>query len=119
MKTQEALVLYGIRNCETVKKARAWLDARGIEYRFHDYKAGGAEAAVIGAWCRELGWEAVLNRSGTTFRKLQPGLAAPLDEDSAIVLMVANPSAIRRPIVAGRGLLLAGFKPEAYAAAFA
>jgi arsenate reductase (glutaredoxin) len=112
------LTLYGIKNCETVKKARAWLDARGIEYRFHDYKALGADPKLLQAWSRELGWEALLNKSGMTFRKLPPKETADLDARKAIALMVEHPSAIRRPIVAGGAQLLVGFKPETYAARF-
>ena len=112
-----ALTLYGIRNCDTVKKARAWLDAAGIGYDFHDFKTAGVDAAKLDTWVAALGWEAVLNRAGTTFRKLPPAETANLDAARATALMLAHPSAIKRPILAGSGLLLAGFKPESYAAA--
>ena len=112
------LTLYGIRNCDTVKKARAWLDGRGIAYAFHDYKAEAADAALLRAWSREVGWEKVLNRAGTSFRKLPAAQTASLDEARAVALMVANPSAIKRPILAGEGRLVVGFEPEEYAARF-
>lgn len=110
--------VYGIKNCETVKKARAWLDAHGIEYGFHDYKVAGADAALLQAWSREVGWEALLNKSGMTFRKLPAKETSGLDARKAIALMAAHPSAIRRPIVVGAGALLVGFKPETYTARF-
>ena len=111
-----ALEMYGIRNCETVKKARAWLEARGIDYTFHDYKVEGADPRLLRAWCAAHGWEAILNRSGMTFRKLDPKETADLDAGKAVALMLAHPSAIKRPIVTGGKRLLVGFKPEAYAA---
>ena len=111
------LTLYGIPNCDTVKKARAWLDARGVAYAFHDYKKAGADAGDLRRWIAALGWETVLNRAGTTFRKLPEADKANLDAVKAIALMVAQPSMIRRPIVEGGGVLLAGFKPEAWEAA--
>lgn len=110
------LTLYGIPNCDTVKKARAWLAAAGIPHDFHDYKKAGAEAARLAHWCEVLGWEAVLNRSGTTFRALPESEKAGLDASRAVALMLAQPSMIRRPILEGQGVLLAGFKPEAWAA---
>ncbi len=117
------LKFYGIKNCDTVKKARAWLDAHGIDYDFHDYKALGIDAASLQRWCGTLGWETVLNRAGTTFRGLPDADKQGLDAHQAIALMLAQPSMIKRPIlegevVAGRGVLLAGFKPEIYAATF-
>jgi arsenate reductase len=112
------LTLYGIRNCETVKKARAWLESHGVEYAFHDYKAAGADRALLEAWSREVGWEALINKSGTTFRKLAAGETANLDAKKAIALMLAHPSAIRRPIVTGQSALVVGFKPETYAKEF-
>ncbi|MBN8807035.1 MAG: ArsC family reductase [Sphingomonas sp.] len=112
------LTLYGIPNCDTVKKARAWLDARGTAYAFHDYKKAGVEEASLRRWIAVLGWETVLNRAGTTFRKLPDADRADLDADKAVALMLAQPSMIKRPIVEGEGILLAGFKPEAWEAAF-
>jgi Spx/MgsR family transcriptional regulator len=107
-----------------MKKARSWLDAAGIAYQFHDYKKSGASAADLQRWCKALGWEAVLNRAGTTFRKLPEADREGLDEARAIQLMLAQPSMIKRPILEGqaangRSLLLAGFKPETYAEALA
>ena len=109
-----ALTMYGIRNCETVKKARAWLEANEIDYAFHDYKTAGADRALLEKWAKEVGWEVLLNRSGTTFRKLDAAETANLDARRAISLMVAHPSAIKRPILSGQGRLRVGFKPEAY-----
>ncbi|WP_426166359.1 ArsC family reductase [Sandarakinorhabdus sp. DWP1-3-1] len=110
------LTLHGIKNCDTVKKARAWLDARGVAYRFHDYKASGADAADLNAWVAALGWETVLNRAGTTFRGLADADKAGIDADKAVALMLAQPSLIKRPMLVGDGVLLAGFKPEVYEA---
>jgi arsenate reductase len=112
------LTLYGIRNCDTVKRARAWLDAQGIAYRFHDYKVAGVEADRLADWVERLGWEALLNRAGTTFRKLPDADKASLDANKATALMLAHPSAIRRPVAQADGLLVAGFSAERYAAAF-
>ena len=114
-----ALVMYGIPNCETVKKARRWLDERGVAYAFHDYKKQGVDAQLLAAWSRDVGWEKVLNRAGTTFRKLPPADTAHLDLERAVALMVANPSAIKRPIVTGAGRLLVGFDPVSYEAELA
>ncbi|WP_066591380.1 ArsC family reductase [Sphingomonas pruni] len=111
------LTLYGIPNCDTVKKARTWLDSHGVAYAFHDYKRAGIDAASLGRWIDALGWETVLNRAGTTFRKLSDGDKADLDRDKAIALMLAQPSMIKRPIVEGDGVLVAGFKPDAWQAA--
>ena len=108
--------LYGIPNCDTVKKARTWLDARGIGYSFHDYKKAGADADKIAAWCETAGWEKVLNRAGTTFRKLPDADKADLDQDKAAMLMAANPSCIKRPILEHSGGLLVGFKDAEWAA---
>jgi arsenate reductase len=106
--------VYGIPNCDTVKKARAWLDAEGVPYAFHDYKKSGIDAAKLDGWCRTLGWETVLNRSGTTFRKLPDDQKSGLDREKAVVLMLAQPSMIKRPIVEHADGLLAGFTPEAW-----
>jgi len=108
------ITLYGIKNCDTIKKARAWLDAQGIEYRFHDYKAEGIDRARLEKWCRELGWEKLLNRSGTTFRKLSDADKNNVDERRAIALMLAQPSMIRRPVLDAGGSLLAGFDAASY-----
>jgi arsenate reductase len=113
------LILYGIPNCDTVKKARAWLDARGIAYRFHDYKKAGIDEGRLRGWTAELGWERLLNRAGTTFRKLPHADKADLDEDKAIALMLAQPSMIRRPVLDLGGRRLVGFSEESWRAALA
>lgn len=103
------ITLYGIPNCDTVKKARAWLGERGIEYAFHDYKKEGADPAHLREWIAAKGWETVLNRRGTTFRKLPDGDRAGLDGAKAVTLMQAHPSAIKRPVIEYDGGLLVGF----------
>jgi arsenate reductase len=110
----QQITLYGIKNCDTMKKARAWLDAHGVSYDFHDYKIAGIERARLQSWANELGWEALLNRAGTTFRKLPDADKLALTEDKAIVLMLAQPSMIKRPVLAFGNTLIAGFKPEIY-----
>jgi Spx/MgsR family transcriptional regulator len=112
-----SLALYGIPNCDTVKKARKWLDARGIAYVFHDYKKAGITPERIAGWCDELGWEAVLNRAGTTFRKLPDAAKANLDQTKAVALMGEQPSMIRRPVVEHPGGLLVGFNEAQWQAA--
>jgi arsenate reductase (glutaredoxin) len=112
-----AITLYGIRNCDTVKKARAWLDERQIEYFFHDYKTAGITAERLQGWCRESGWENLLNRAGTTFRKLPEIDKQGIDEHKAIALMLAQPSMIKRPVLDLGKQRLIGFKPELYARA--
>ncbi|RDE05509.1 ArsC family reductase [Sphingomonas aracearum] len=112
------LTLYGIPNCDTVKKARTWLDAQGVAYDFHDYKKAGVDRMALERWSDALGWEALLNRQGTTFRKLPDADKAELSREKAIALMRAHPSMIRRPVLEGEGTLLAGFKPELWAARF-
>ena len=109
------LVIYGIKNCDTMQKAFKWLDAHGAAYRFHDYKAEGIDAARLRMWCDRLGWEAVLNRAGTTFRKLPDADKQGLDAGKAIALMQAQPSMIKRPMIEAGGALIAGFKPDAVA----
>lgn len=116
--TKSRPTMYGIPNCETVKKARAWLEGRGIEYDFHDYKKQGVDRAKLEAWVRDHGWEAVLNRSGMTFRKLDPKLTKDLDAGKAVALMMAYPSAIKRPIAVDGKRTVIGFKPETYGTAF-
>jgi arsenate reductase len=109
------VTIYGIKNCDTMKKARQWLDDNGISYVFHDYKAEGVARGDLDRWVGELGWETVLNRAGTTFRKLDEADKQNLDASKAIALMQAQPSMIKRPILdLGDGRLLAGFKPELY-----
>ncbi|NCU11179.1 MAG: arsenate reductase [Sphingomonadaceae bacterium] len=111
------MILYGIPNCDTVKKARTWLDAQGLAYAFHDYKKAGADPARLAAWCDAAGWEKVLNRAGTTFKKLPEADKAALDAKKAVAVMAANPSCIKRPIVEHPGGLLVGFRPDEWAAA--
>ncbi len=112
------ITLYGIKACDTMQKARAWLDDHRVAYAFHDYKAVGVTADKLKAWAGQVGWETLLNRNGTTFRKLSDADKAGLDETKAIGLMVAQPSMIKRPVLETDGGLLVGFKPEAYAARF-
>ena len=111
-----SVTVYGIPNCDTVKKARGWLDARGIAYAFHDYKKAGADPGKLREWSGLAGWEKLLNRAGTTFRKLPEGDKTDLDEARAIALMAANPSAIRRPVVEHAKGLLIGFKEDEWTA---
>lgn len=112
-----SIILYGIPNCDTVKKARGWLDARGIAHAFHDYKKAGADPERITAWIAAAGLDKVLNRAGTTFRKLPDADKADLDTPRAAALMAANPSCIKRPIVEHPGGLLVGFRDAEWAAA--
>ena len=106
--------IYGIKNCDTMKKARAWLDGKGVAYEFHDYKKTGIERDRLEGWARKVGWEALLNRAGTTFRKLPDEEKEGLTESKAIELMIAQPSMIKRPVLEAGGKLLVGFKPEQY-----
>ncbi|WP_113443997.1 ArsC family reductase [Rhizobium cremeum] len=106
--------IYGIKNCDTMKKARLFLEERGVDYAFHDYKASGIDRTHLERWCREAGWETVLNRAGTTFRKLPDAARENLDEARAIDLMLEQPSMIKRPVLERDGRLLIGFKPETY-----
>jgi Spx/MgsR family transcriptional regulator len=112
-----SIEFYGIPNCDTVKKARAWLEARGIEYTFHDYKKEGADPDKLRQWIAAKGWETVLNRRGTAFRKLDSAQTAELDPEKAVPLMQATPSTIKRPVVEYLGGLLVGFDPAEWAAA--
>ena len=109
--------LYGIPNCDTVKKARAWLDQRGVAYQFHDYKKEGADAGKLVKWSDAAGWETLLNRRGTTFRALSDADKADIDRAKAIRLMHANPSLIKRPVVEHAGGVLVGFDAAAWAGA--
>ena len=115
----KAVTIHGIKNCDTMKRARAWLDAHGVAYAFHDYKTAGIARATLAGWAKQVGWETLVNRSGTTFRKLPDADKAGLDEAKAMALMLAQPSMIRRPVLDIGGRILVGFKPEDYAAAFA
>jgi arsenate reductase (glutaredoxin) len=108
--------IYGIKNCDTMKKARAFLDKKGVDYAFHDYKSAGIERGKLETWAKKAGWEILLNRAGMTFRKLSDKDKEGLTEKKAIALMLAQPSMIKRPVLElGGGKLLIGFKPEEYA----
>jgi arsenate reductase len=113
------VTLYGIKNCDTMKKARVWLDKHGIEYAFHDYKAEGIDKATLEHWAKNVGWEVLLNRAGTTFRKLPDEDKEGVTEKKAIALMLAQPSMIKRPVLERGGKLTVGFKPEVYVKLFA
>ena len=110
--------IHGIKACDTMKKARAWLEAAGIAHQFHDYKTQGIDEATLRGWVKQVGWETLLNRAGTTFRKLEEADRANLDAEKAIRLMRAQPSMIKRPVLEVDGALLVGFKPETYQAQF-
>jgi arsenate reductase (glutaredoxin) len=112
------VTIYGIKNCDTMKKARAWLDKRGVDYAFHDYKTAGIEREQLERWSKKVGWETLLNRAGTTFRKLPDKDKDGLSEKKALALMLAQPSMIKRPVLdLGGGKLLVGFTPERYSEA--
>jgi arsenate reductase (glutaredoxin) len=119
MAKPKAVTIYGIKNCDTMKKARAWLDAHDVAYAFHDYKATGIESRALQGWSRAVGWETLLNRAGTTFRKLSEADKAHLTEKKAIALMLAQPSMIKRPVLDVDGHLIVGFNPDTYAKTFA
>lgn len=111
------ITLFAIPNCDTVKKARNWLDARGLAYGFHDYKKLGADAAKLAVWVEQAGWEKLLNRAGTTFKKLPEAERQDIDAAKAVAIMLANPSCIKRPVVEHDGGLLVGFKEAEWDAA--
>ncbi|MBA4223774.1 ArsC family reductase [Bosea sp. (in: a-proteobacteria)] len=113
------VTLYGIKNCDTMKKAWSWLDAHNIAYAFHDYRVSGIDKARLEAWCRELGWEKVLNKASTTFRELPEADRQSLDETKAIALMLAQPTMIKRPVLDLGDRRILAFKPDVYQAAFA
>ena len=108
------ITIYGIKNCDTMKKARAWLDKNGMDYAFHDYKSAGITKEKLNAWSEKVGWEALLNRAGTTFRKLPDADKQALNEKKALALMLAQPSMIKRPVLEAGGKLLVGFAPDLY-----
>jgi arsenate reductase len=110
--------IYGIPNCDTMKKARTWLDAHQVAHQFHDYKKTSIEKAVLEGWVKNVGWESLLNRAGTTFKKLPDADKQGLTEKKAIALMLAQPSMIKRPVLEAKGKLTVGFKPDIYAALF-
>jgi Spx/MgsR family transcriptional regulator len=109
------VTIYGIKNCDTMKKARVWLDKRGVDYAFHDYKTMGIDRERLERWSKKVGWETLLNRGGLTFKKLPEKDKGSLTEKKALALMLAQPSMIKRPVLdLGGGKLLVGFKPETY-----
>ena len=112
------VIIYGIKNCDTMKKARAWLDKHGVFYDFHDYKSAGIEPDMLEAWARKVGWDALINRAGRSFRALPEKDRAGLTENKAIALIVAQPSMIKRPVLDIGGQLFVGFKPEQYEKVF-
>ena len=118
MAKSKSVTIYGIKNCDTMKKARTWLDDHGVAYAFHDYKTEGIDKASLERWAKEVGWEILLNRAGTTFRKLPDAQREGVTEKKAIALMLEQPSMIKRPVLDVGGKLLVGFKPEAYAKQF-
>lgn len=109
--------MFGIANCDTVRRARAWLDAHGIAYTFRDFKKEGADPALLSRWADEVGWQRLINTRGTTFRKLPEAERAPLDRARALALMAAHPSLVKRPVVAHDGGVMVGFDPESWAQA--
>ncbi|MBL8772175.1 MAG: ArsC family reductase [Phenylobacterium sp.] len=113
-----ATVLYGIKNCDTMKKAWTWLDQHGVAYDFHDYRKDGLEEATLRGWVRQVGWETLLNRAGTTFRKLPDADRQGVDEGRAVALMLAQPAMIKRPVLDVDGAVTVGFRPEVYAQRF-
>jgi len=110
--------IYGIKNCDTMKKAFAWLDGHGVQYDFHDYKIAGIDVERLQNWSKKVGWETLLNTRGTTWRKLSPSQQAHLDEAKALKLMREHPTLIKRPVLENANTLLVGFVPEHYVAAF-
>jgi arsenate reductase (glutaredoxin) len=112
------VTIYGIKNCDTMKKARAWLDKNGVAYDFHDYKTEGIDRERLERWEKKAGWETLLNRAGTTFRKLPDKDKQVSDAKAAIALMLKQPSMIKRPVLDIGGTPLVGFKPEQYEKAF-
>ena len=113
------ITIYGIPNCDTMKKARAWLDAQGVAYGFHDYKKAGLDEARLRDWVEELGWQTLLNTRGMMWRKVPQDVKDAIDEDSAIALMLETPSMIKRPVLDTGKTLHVGFKPEQYERIFA
>ena len=113
-----AITIYGIKNCDTMKKARTWLDEHSVNHGFHDYKAKGIDASTLDGWIGKVGWEVLLNKAGTTFKKLEDAQKENLDAAKAKALMLEQPSMIKRPVLETAKGLLVGFKPEAYGARF-
>ncbi|HVW72210.1 MAG TPA: ArsC family reductase [Rhizomicrobium sp.] len=106
--------IYGIKNCDTMKRARAWLEGHKVDYDFHDYKSAGIDRPMLEGWVKKVGWEVLLNRAGTTFKKLPDADKQGLTEKKAIALMLAQPAMIKRPVLEAKGKLTVGFKPEEY-----
>src|ERR1051325_4226917 len=106
--------IYGIKNCDTMKKARTWLEAHKVAHQFHDYKTAGIDKATLEDWVKKVGWEVLLNRAGTTFKKLPDTEKENITEKKAVSLMLAQPSMIKRPVLEAKGKLTVGFQPEAY-----
>jgi Spx/MgsR family transcriptional regulator len=106
--------IYGIKNCDTMKRARTWLEGHKVDYDFHDYKSAGIDRPMLEGWAKKVGWEVLLNRAGTTFKKLPDADKESLTEKKAIALMLAQPSMIKRPVLEAKGKLTVGFKPEEY-----
>lgn len=118
MAKSKSVTIYGIKNCDTMKKARTWLDDHGVAYAFHDYKAEGIDKASLERWAKEVSWEILLNRAGTTFRALPEKDKESLNEKKAVALMLAQPSMIKRPVLDVGGKLTVAFKPDVYATVF-
>ncbi len=118
MAKSKQITIYGIRNCDTMKKAWTWLDGKGVAYTLHDYKKAGIDKTTLETWAEQVGWEILLNRAGTTFKNLPEKDKANVTAKKAIALMEANPSMIKRPVLDVGGKLIVGFKPEIYAAEF-
>lgn len=118
MASKGEVTIFGIKNCDTMKKARAWLDSKGVPYTFHDYKAEGIDQARLEAWSKKVGWEVLLNRAGTSFRALPEADKLNITEKKAIGLMIAQPSMIKRPVLERGGDTMVGFKPDLYARVF-
>jgi arsenate reductase (glutaredoxin) len=112
--TTKSITIYGIKNCDTMKKARAWLDRHDVAYAFHDYKSEGIDREQLERWAGAVGWETLLNRAGTTFRRLPDKHKTSITEKKAIALMLDQPSMIKRPVLEANGKLIVGFKPETY-----
>ncbi|MGD8120667.1 ArsC family reductase [Vibrio sp. TRT 2004] len=112
------ITMYGIPNCDTIKKAKKWLEAEGVEYHFHDYRKQGIDKAMVETFCQQLGWENVVNKRGTTFRQLSQEQKDNLDQNSAIELLVEQPAMIKRPILVANDTYHLGFKADQYAAIF-
>jgi arsenate reductase (glutaredoxin) len=112
------VTIYGIKNCDTMKKARSWLESKKVAHTFHDYKAAGIDKATLEGWVKNVGWQVLINRAGTTFKKLPDADKEDITEKKAVALMLAQPSLIKRPVLDAKGRLTVGFKPQEYKALF-